>query len=216
VQQAPHRDPAEVLAEKLAAATEMKLEGNALFKSKAFDDAVAKYSAALACLGEVNEDVEMDSDDEDEFEFDGHPEVRALQISLYLNLSMSYMKQNRWSETISSCDVVLKGDNSNAKALYRRGVSFARKKGWQSAKKDLVAAFKIDPNNKEIRKELAEVKRVLLEEKEKRKDSMSKGFGAIYDDKEKEEKERKRKEAKKLEQQRQRFEAENKKRENLG
>jgi hypothetical protein len=73
----------------------MKQEGNTMFKAKTFDAAIAKYSQALACLSEIRDEDEADSDDEDEFEFDGHPDVKALQISLYLNLSMTYMKQNR-------------------------------------------------------------------------------------------------------------------------
>ena len=53
-------------------------------------------------------------------------EVKALQLSMYLNLAQCFVKLEAWTKVSQNCTEALCIDKDNAKALYRRAlVSFA-------------------------------------------------------------------------------------------
>jgi len=90
---------------------EMKDIGNSFYKDKLYADAEAAYSGALHCL------------DEDKT---GHPEIRALTLTLLSNRAQSSICQGYYEEALISCDEALTMDPKHPKVLYRRGVAHAK------------------------------------------------------------------------------------------
>jgi len=64
----------------------------------------------------------------------------------------------------------------NAKALYRRGLARSRLGQLDESKQDLVAAAKLEPNNKDIRREIQVVKEKLENSNKKLKAA----FGGLF------------------------------------
>lgn len=86
-----------------------------------------------------------------------YEEYLKLKLSLYLNIAAVQLLSGNHKAVIENCTKVLKIDPGNSKALYRRGVAHSRNKDVYSAKRDLLAALKIEPNDGGIRKELREL-----------------------------------------------------------
>jgi len=81
---------------------------------------------------------------------------------------------------------VLEKDGDNVKALYRRGLARSRMGLLDEAKSDLMTAFKLDPENKPVKVEIAKLKKSLKAAKEKEKATFGGMFskmGSMYDDK---------------------------------
>jgi peptidylprolyl isomerase len=148
--------------ERMNVAKKLKTEGTELFTQQKYSLAVAKYEDAAGYS--VDEGISgNDIIKEDE---------KELFISCYLNAAMCYIKEKSWTDAVQACHKILEIDSektTNVKALYRRG--FARlKSGFLSeAKEDLMAAYKLDTTNKDIRKALAELKESQAEAKKKEK-----------------------------------------------
>ena len=89
------------------------------------------------------------------------------------------MKNKDWTESIRSCNKVLEIDSeksTNVKALYRCGYSRLKAGFIDLAKEDLMAAYKLENSNKDVRKALAELKEAVAENKRKEKAT----FGGIF------------------------------------
>lgn len=156
-------------------AISMKDEGTAAFKSKLFGEAASKYEDTAKFVYE---------DEEGEFIPD---EDKSMYVSCLSNAAMCYIKLEAWGDAIRTCNVVLKteGESQNIKALYRRGVARKHTGLLKEAKVDLMAAYKIDNKNKDVRKALTQLKEALAESKKKEKATFGGIFGkvSIYDDK---------------------------------
>jgi len=162
--------------ERREKATSMKTEGTTAFTSKLFEEAAQKYEDAATFVYEDEEGEFIPDDD------------KALYVSCLNNAAMCYIKLKDWGKAISACNTVLKseGESQNMKALYRRGVARKSSGLLSEAKTDLMAAYKIDNTNKDVRKALAQLKEALAESKKKEKAAFGGIFGkvSIYDDKE--------------------------------
>lgn len=66
---------------------------------------------------------------------------------------MASLKTNNYEKAIENSNRVLEKDPNNVKALFRRAQAYAATKEFESAKRDLVAAAKIEPANSDVRKE---------------------------------------------------------------
>merc|ERR1719410_1862711 len=70
----------------------------------------------------------------------------ALRLTAFNNMSMVYLKMSKWQEAREKCDLVLKRDAKNTKALFRRGIALRHLNSFELARADFVAAQKIlDP-----------------------------------------------------------------------
>ena len=136
-----------------------KEEGNALFKKGDLDGARKKYDMALDYLENERGD-----------------KVKECKISCFLNLSAVYIKKKENVKAIDSASKALDADPACVKALYRRGVAYANFASYEDAKINFEDALKLDPENVEIKKELAAltVKKKQALEKEK------KTFGKLF------------------------------------
>jgi len=116
-------------------------------------------------------------------------QVNGLKLTLNLNLSLTQTKLMEYNEAIKSSDVVLKIDSKNVKGLFRRGMAKSSLGFFEEAKVDLAEVIKLDPKNSIARKEIAVLKRKILEQKKTEKANFGGIFsrtGSMYDDKEKE------------------------------
>ena len=99
---------------------------------------------------------------------------------------MCYLKvSGRASDAVRCATSVIKLDSENVKALYRRGVGRMALGLLSESKSDLMTAGKLDPKNKEVRKELENLKVKVAEAKSKEKAAFGGLFGKVsmYDEK---------------------------------
>jgi peptidylprolyl isomerase len=155
--------------ERMEVADKLKAEGTELFKEQKFGKAVEKYEGAADYS--VYEGISGNDVPEEE---------RPLYVSCWSNVAACYSKLKDWSEVIKACNKVLEIDSeaeSNIKVLYRRGFARLKLGLLKEAKADLMAAYKIDSNNKDVRRALAQLKEAAAESKKKEKAA----FGGIFD-----------------------------------
>lgn len=128
----------------------------------------------------------------------GDDQVKQLLITLHTNLSMVLIKQGKNKYARDAASKAIEIDPSHVKALYRRGVAFRAMGDVDAAKTDLKKAYKLDPSNTAVKKELVGIKKTLEEMKKREKANLQKAFSSkggsslLYNDKEEAEKKRAR------------------------
>ncbi|KNA12343.1 hypothetical protein SOVF_126030 [Spinacia oleracea] len=127
----------------------LKEEGNSLFKKNDFSDALLNYQKAIKCFCVIICGVSED------FHLRGISiELKELIISLHLNVAACALKLNEFSLAIISCSLVLEIDGRNVKALFRRGLALATLGRHEEAYEDFRKAKEVEPNNKDIVREI--------------------------------------------------------------
>lgn len=161
--------------EKIQKAKKLKTEGTSLFMEKRFGEAAGLYEEAASFVFSEGEGEFVPDDD------------KELYTSCYSNAAMCYIKTNNWGDAVRSSNTVLKveGYENNLKALYRRGLAKLNQGTLKDAKTDLMAAYKVDNKNKDVRKALAKLKEAHAAAKKKEKSTFGGMFGKVsmYDDK---------------------------------
>jgi len=66
--------------------------------------------------------------------------IKEIEIPVCLNLGLSYLKTKDYNLAIKYCTQALEKDDSNDKALYRRGMAYLNKGDIERAKSDLSRA----------------------------------------------------------------------------
>uniref|UniRef100_A0AAV1V0S1 peptidylprolyl isomerase n=1 Tax=Peronospora matthiolae TaxID=2874970 RepID=A0AAV1V0S1_9STRA len=161
-------------AEKIAEATKRKAEGTDQFKAKEFDAAAATYAEAASYMEDM-----YDVADEDK------EAMKQLQTTCFLNAAMAYLKVENNAEAVSVATKALNNEPANVKALYRRGVGRMHLNDLDRAKEDLLAAGKLDPASRDVRRALEMLKEKMKEARQKEKNVFGGLFGKVsmYDDK---------------------------------
>eukprot|EP00922_Rhytidocystis_sp_ex-Travisia-forbesii_P054859 GHVS01081265.1.p1 GENE.GHVS01081265.1~~GHVS01081265.1.p1 ORF type:complete len:492 (-),score=106.34 GHVS01081265.1:420-1895(-) len=161
--------------EKMQSASEDKEQGNDAYRREEFQDAIGFYSSAVDTLSDM-----MENPDQEEEE-----RISALVRSCQLNLANSYGKTGQWSESASAASKAVELDPTNTKGLFRRGVARMMIGSLVEARADLMEAQRLDSENVEVKRELANCKRKLVAEKEKEKTAFGRifGKGGFYNDK---------------------------------
>lgn len=165
-------------AERAEVANKLKSEGTDFFKAQKFQDAASKYELAA---GYAIEDG-MEGDDIPD-------EERPLYVSCCSNAAMCYIKLKAWTDAVKACNKVMAIESestSNIKCLYRRGFARMNMGFLKEAKTDLMAAYKLDNANKDVRKALATLKKEMQKAKDKEKATFGGLFskpGGLYEDK---------------------------------
>ncbi|KXZ44317.1 hypothetical protein GPECTOR_69g410 [Gonium pectorale] len=141
--------------ERLERAERRRLAGNELFKEGRYKDALAKYALALSYM-----------DEDFMYQLEGHylDKAEAVKLRVHLNMAAAQLKTGDYNTAIYNCGQVLNMDNKNVKALFRRARAQHKLGRTTEARQDLEAALKIDPNDPELKRELAAVKATLKEE----------------------------------------------------
>jgi len=161
--------------EKKAEAEKLKQEGTELFKKQDYENAAEKYTEAAEYL----------NDDEDGEDTSVSDDSKELYKNCWNNAAMCLLKIKRYGDTVSACSSVIKVDENNVKALYRRGVANMYFENFSQAKKDLMYARSLDSNNKAVNKACSDLKKAMAAAKEKEKNMFANMFEKVimYDDK---------------------------------
>ncbi|KUI63136.1 hypothetical protein VP1G_10250 [Cytospora mali] len=166
----------ELSAAKIAQiAAECKEFGNKAFKAGDVAAALDKYEKGLRYL---NEDPDLDG------EADGGKALKAqmdaVRFTLNSNGALMNIKLASWEDAVRMAGAALavRGvkDADRAKALYRRGLAYARIKDEDAAAADLSEANRLAPGDAAVAKELAEVKKNVAARVAKEKAAYKKFF----------------------------------------
>merc|ERR1711924_74458 len=144
-------------SERIKMASKNKEEGNTVFKAGNLEDAAARYQRALQHL---NKFYMLDLSPEDKVEGD------AILTSVHLNLAQVYLKlaaqtekeagkdkaEATYIKAKSSVDEVLKIDENNIKAKFRKATAMEKLGDIDGAAKEVKAALKIEPENSDLEK----------------------------------------------------------------
>jgi tetratricopeptide (TPR) repeat protein len=117
-----------------------RFNGNICVKRGDIENALKHYNKALFGLKMIfdgNKDRFMNNPQE-AIEF-----VREIEIPVALNLAHCYNKKQMFQYAIKYCDDVLKNDEGNIKALYRRGVAYTGIGEVAKARQDLDTALEL-------------------------------------------------------------------------
>ncbi|XP_067042063.1 peptidyl-prolyl cis-trans isomerase D-like [Acropora muricata] len=160
----------------------LKSIGNEQFKAQNYEEAEKKYAKTLRYLKRIDSDDETDSSEgendapKDEKASGSEEKIKTLSISCYLNRAACKGKLGDHSGAVEDCNEVLNMDTSNVKALYRRGQANTNMKDFEQALTDLQAAAKLAPSDKSIRSEIARLKKLMEEKRNKDRQIYSKLF----------------------------------------
>ena len=146
--------------EKVNLARTKKEEGNEFFKKGRFNLANKRYKKALSYIqyGEwENDKIEVDQ----------------LKVSSHLNIAAILLKNKDYHNVISELKKVLEIEPSNVKALYRRGIALSGIGEYLNALDDLNRAAGLDPENKEVKREINRVKQLQKAQDDKDKNLYS-------------------------------------------
>eukprot|EP00816_Leptocylindrus_hargravesii_P001839 CAMPEP_0196809880 /NCGR_PEP_ID=MMETSP1362-20130617/9751_1 /TAXON_ID=163516 /ORGANISM="Leptocylindrus danicus, Strain CCMP1856" /LENGTH=542 /DNA_ID=CAMNT_0042184699 /DNA_START=11 /DNA_END=1636 /DNA_ORIENTATION=+ len=154
---------AEGATDLITKALTLKEEGNAHFKSGELDRAGRSYRRGASTLKTLNENNT------------GDEQVKVLLLSLQTNLSLVCLKQGKAAMSRDVATKALEIDEKNIKALFRRAVAYRSLGNLDKANKDLRKALKLNPDNREVKRELISIKKQVEADKAKEKASMS-GF----------------------------------------
>lgn len=127
--------------------TEIKDAGNAEYQRKMWVMAIAKFGEGIGLYQKQKSLCNNDS------------ELRTKVAQLYTNRALSWHQLDNQDDVIKDCSYVLKElDSKNAKALFRRSHAYKVKQRYVEAAQDLEQLVKVDPKNKQAKKELIEAK----------------------------------------------------------
>ncbi|XP_018301457.1 peptidyl-prolyl cis-trans isomerase D [Mycetomoellerius zeteki] len=131
--------------------TKIKDSGNSYFTKQNYVDANRKYRKALRYYDWMNRQKNMS----DTF----YTSLVDLRLTLLLNLAAVRLKQKEYRKVINLCNEVLETDNTNSKALFRRGQAYTSLNEYKLGLKDLFQVFQLCPD-KTILKEIKKVKKM--------------------------------------------------------
>ncbi|XP_029358613.1 mitochondrial import receptor subunit TOM34 [Echeneis naucrates] len=109
----------------------LKEEGNALVKKGEHQKAIEKYNQSL--------------------------QFNPSEVTTYTNRALCFLSVKRFSDAIRDCDVALKIDSTNIKALYRRAQAQKELQEVDACVDDLNRLLKVEPKNTAALKLLQEV-----------------------------------------------------------
>lgn len=109
-------------ADRMRLVVKNKEEGNELFKGTNYRPAAARYHKALSHCSKF---YDVSEDDK--------KEIKALKLSLYLNLASCYLKMELFDQVIRNVDDALEIDPLNPKAFFRRSAAYEGKKDFDKA-----------------------------------------------------------------------------------
>ncbi|KAG9402496.1 hypothetical protein AC1031_007109 [Aphanomyces cochlioides] len=151
--------------ERVGDSRQCKEYGADAHKAKDFKRAIELYERALY-------HAEFDNLTwEHEFEEHHRNTVRQVRLPIYLNLAACFLAQDDAQRARDNCDLALKIDSNNVKALYRKGQALLILDDPEEASKLLKKAAEFNPQDKAIRQAWNKCKeklQVLRQEQKKR------------------------------------------------
>lgn len=143
--------------EKLAEMAKYRNAGNKNFKAgPAFvTKAVKRYEESLRKKAHENDFKALPADEREA----KLAEVKKHELSLHLNLAAANLKRGgKAKDALHHANKAFDLDATSMKAFFRRGQAKAQLGDIEGAKSDLLQAAKRDPQNRDVRKELEQLK----------------------------------------------------------
>jgi tetratricopeptide (TPR) repeat protein len=168
------------LSEKIKFFKQKKSEGYESFKNCDYPGALEKYHQCLVIFRWIenrNPNWSSRQINDSDLAFRAHPvsdEVKSCLITAYLNIAICSLKLEQWKEAELACDEVLKIDDKNVKALYRKAQAIsspvtAGPEEYKQSIRFLNLALSLDPKNVEVKMRLSEVRQISSDGNEERK-----------------------------------------------
>lgn len=144
--------------EKIVQANFCKIKGTNLFKDGKYFLAAKQYKKIVTFLeNETHQDNEICN------------QISQLLLTGLLNLTMCFLKMEKYLDALIHCNQVLHIEPNNTKGLYRRGIAHLGMNNYDMAEKDFQAVLQVDGNNKAAVNQLAICKNKLKEQRNKDK-----------------------------------------------
>ena len=173
------------LAECVEKANAHKAEGNEHFKATRSREAIACYNLGVRYLTKHLLETE----------------ARPVLAALHTNSAACHIREEEWAEAIAAANSSVEIDLTH-KALYRRGVAYARLGQLDEAKDDLGTVCRADAKNRDARVELAAVAAALKARREEERKAYGNMFSGKSMYREEELRERRKQEEKRQSKQR--------------
>ncbi|XP_042157511.1 peptidyl-prolyl cis-trans isomerase FKBP4 [Oncorhynchus tshawytscha] len=145
-------------AEKLEQSIIIKEKGTQYFKEGKHRQASVQYKRIVSWL--ENESSLPEGEDQ---------KAKALRLAAHLNLAMCFIKLQEPSSAFDNCDKALELDESNEKALFRRGEALFAMKEFDRARADFQRVTQLYPSNKAAKSQVALCQKQIKEQHEKDK-----------------------------------------------
>ncbi|XP_060891267.1 peptidyl-prolyl cis-trans isomerase FKBP4 isoform X2 [Labrus mixtus] len=144
--------------EKLEQSVIVKEKGTQYFKEGKYKHASVQYKRIVSWL-----EHEAGLSEEDE------KKGKALRLAAHLNLAMCFLKLQEPNQALESCDKALELDESNEKALFRRGEALFGMKEFDRARDDFQQVVQLYPANKAAKTQVVFCQKRIKEQHEKDK-----------------------------------------------
>jgi len=161
---------------KIIAAMQKKDTGAKLFKAKRFELALDKYKKVIESMGQ-----------QDKFSDEQKGIAEELKQTSELNKAACYLQLGDPTSALATCNLVIKKDRNNVKALFRRAKAHFSRNEHVEAIRDIERVLELEPDLAEAKTLLPQVKRaakVLDRESKSMMANMCKGFGKLPERKE--------------------------------
>ncbi|ODV61263.1 tetratricopeptide repeat protein ASCRUDRAFT_8193 [Ascoidea rubescens DSM 1968] len=167
-------------AESLKACTVIKSAGVALFRNSDLPESLNKFMKSLKYCNEL-----MPTDSSISPLYTG---FLNLKKSLFLNVSLIYLKQNKYHESIKYCNYLIElkesypdfdqtvSEKDLTKCYYRLGKNYLNLKKYDQSLKYLLKANNLDPIDKLIKSDLQNCQSIITRQRENEKSKYSKFF----------------------------------------
>eukprot|EP01062_Namystynia_karyoxenos_P000169 TRINITY_DN1004_c4_g1_i1.p1 TRINITY_DN1004_c4_g1~~TRINITY_DN1004_c4_g1_i1.p1 ORF type:complete len:400 (+),score=132.25 TRINITY_DN1004_c4_g1_i1:65-1201(+) len=143
-------------AMKVTAGTEIKAEGNELFKAQSYKAAIAKYSKALRYLSAARPEPHLVD------------EINKQKVACFSNTAQCHLKLQQWSEARLTSWRGLTIEPNNAKVLFRHATALYELKMFDDARKWAAKAAQEAPEDKATQQLLGKLKSVKQAETKQR------------------------------------------------
>tara|TARA_B100000795_G_C22721764_1_gene407760 strand:- start:48 stop:1130 length:1083 start_codon:yes stop_codon:yes gene_type:complete len=150
---------------RLTKAKDCKTAGNSAFKEKLYDTAAKSYQEGIDAI-------------ENEWDFSAFDaqEAKELRVVCHSNLAQCMINLNKNYEARKNCDAALEINDEHAKTLYRRGLANTNLSAYEAARKDFKCALALEPDNKNVKKQLEKLQKKVTRHKMKEKKVFKKAF----------------------------------------
>uniref|UniRef100_A0A8C5DFU1 peptidylprolyl isomerase n=1 Tax=Gouania willdenowi TaxID=441366 RepID=A0A8C5DFU1_GOUWI len=137
---------ADLSLEKIALATCKKEQDNVLYRCRAYNYAILKYSTAM----EITESISIDDISSEE-----ENKLMEMKVKCLNNMAASMLKLEHYDEALTCCSAVLMYQPKNVKALFHMGKVLALQDEYSEAIQTLRKALELEPRNKTVHDELS-------------------------------------------------------------
>ncbi|TNN80023.1 Peptidyl-prolyl cis-trans isomerase FKBP4 [Liparis tanakae] len=144
--------------EKLEQSTIVKDKGTQYFKEGKYKQASVQYKRIVSWL-----EHESGLSEEDE------KNAKALRLAAHLNLAMCFLKLQEPNTVLENCNKALELQDSNEKALFRRGEALFGMKEFNRARDDFQQVVQLYPANKAAKGQVSLCQKRIKEQHEKDK-----------------------------------------------